>query len=368
MAVSVNTVYQRVLAIANKEQRGYITPQEFEQYFYDINQFNRLPGNSTEYSDMLHVLEEKIAPFRVNGSSLTAASVKFEDTFEADITDWSEVVVGNGVISHEAPSSTNSYNGGLKILQDANGAVHIAESDTNFALVAGTRYTITWEIIAMDEPTSYTVYVDDAGTASHHMVIAEPAVGTVSFTFIADTSGNHNIRIENGDTTNNSKYITVGNISVKEIDNTSLPANLYRLGEVFYKASGASFATPIAELNSNEATIYNLSPLGKPTTSNPAYVRSGSSSITIYPTVLGTGSTVTCNYIKKPTDASWGYNVVLQKAVYNASTSTDFELHPSEESTLVNKILLLAGVVIDKPGLTGVAGTMVNEEKQQEKL
>ena len=29
MAVNVDKVYQRVLAIANKEQRGYITPQEF---------------------------------------------------------------------------------------------------------------------------------------------------------------------------------------------------------------------------------------------------------------------------------------------------------------------------------------------------
>ena len=29
MSVNVNTVYQRVLAITNKEQRGYITPQEF---------------------------------------------------------------------------------------------------------------------------------------------------------------------------------------------------------------------------------------------------------------------------------------------------------------------------------------------------
>jgi len=76
MAVSIDAVYQKVLAIANKEQRGYITPQEFnlfadqaqmdifEQYFYDINQFNRLPGNSTEYSDMLTLLEEKIAIFK----------------------------------------------------------------------------------------------------------------------------------------------------------------------------------------------------------------------------------------------------------------------------------------------------------------
>ena len=50
MAISVDTVYQRVLALANKEQRGYITPQEFnllanaaqmaifESYFYTKNQ------------------------------------------------------------------------------------------------------------------------------------------------------------------------------------------------------------------------------------------------------------------------------------------------------------------------------------------
>ena len=48
MAISVDRVYQKVLALANKEQRGYITPQEFnlfadhaqmeifEQYFYDL--------------------------------------------------------------------------------------------------------------------------------------------------------------------------------------------------------------------------------------------------------------------------------------------------------------------------------------------
>lgn len=75
MAISVNTVYQRVLGVLNKEQRGYVTAQEFnlfanqaqqdlfEQYFYDINQFGRVPGNNTEYSDMLTLLNEKINIF-----------------------------------------------------------------------------------------------------------------------------------------------------------------------------------------------------------------------------------------------------------------------------------------------------------------
>ena len=77
MAVSIDTVYQRVLALANKEQRGYITPQEFnllanhaqmemfERYFYDINQFNKAPGNINEYSEPLEILDEKISIFEV---------------------------------------------------------------------------------------------------------------------------------------------------------------------------------------------------------------------------------------------------------------------------------------------------------------
>ena len=76
--VNIDTVYQKVLALANKEQRGYVTPQEFnlfadkaqkeilEQYFYDINQFGRAPGNDTEYSDALNILEEKVSIFETS--------------------------------------------------------------------------------------------------------------------------------------------------------------------------------------------------------------------------------------------------------------------------------------------------------------
>ena len=84
--ISIDTVYQRVLAIANKEQRGYITPQEFnllaeqaqmlifEQYFYDLNQFNRAGGNGNEYADMINILEEKIAIFEKQNIDMSAVS------------------------------------------------------------------------------------------------------------------------------------------------------------------------------------------------------------------------------------------------------------------------------------------------------
>jgi hypothetical protein len=79
--VNIDTVYQRVLAIANKEQRGYVTPLEFnllanqaqldvfEQYFYDRNQTARVPGNATHYSDVDSMLNEKIAEFERIGQS-----------------------------------------------------------------------------------------------------------------------------------------------------------------------------------------------------------------------------------------------------------------------------------------------------------
>ena len=82
MAVSIDTVYQKVLALANKEQRGYITPQEFnlfanqaqqeilEQYFYDINQWSRQRGNDTEYSDMLSIIQEKLSELEVRVTSV----------------------------------------------------------------------------------------------------------------------------------------------------------------------------------------------------------------------------------------------------------------------------------------------------------
>ena len=93
MAVNIDTVYQRVLAISNKEQRGYITPQEFnlfanqaqmdifEQYFYDLNQFSRVNGNDTVYADMVSIVEEKIQIFEeYAGADITNVAIDINDT------------------------------------------------------------------------------------------------------------------------------------------------------------------------------------------------------------------------------------------------------------------------------------------------
>jgi len=79
MAVSVNTVYQTVLYILNKEQRGYVTPAEFSSiadlvqkeifnsYFPDGNQQNRVvqsnQENDTEFFNMFKDISYKLHPF-----------------------------------------------------------------------------------------------------------------------------------------------------------------------------------------------------------------------------------------------------------------------------------------------------------------
>ena len=129
MAVNINEVYKRVLAIANKEQRGHITPLEFnnlatqvqleifEQYFYDINLQSRKPGNSTEFSDHLKILEEKIAPFRVNDQTLfSATELVSTPTFSSGTGSWN---LTGGMGSNDPASvvanADNNYVPSLKL-------------------------------------------------------------------------------------------------------------------------------------------------------------------------------------------------------------------------------------------------------------
>ena len=90
--VRIDDVYQKVLAIANKEQRGYKTPQEynlfadqaqmsiFEQYFYDKNQFAR---RATENST-IELLEQKIQIFESNPEFFSSGDDLPENTYQID--------------------------------------------------------------------------------------------------------------------------------------------------------------------------------------------------------------------------------------------------------------------------------------------
>jgi hypothetical protein len=85
MAINVDWVYKTVLLILNKEQRGYITPEEFgkistqvqleilESYFEDLNQQLRVPQNDSEYADRQKSLDDKISPFKTTGACTYAS-------------------------------------------------------------------------------------------------------------------------------------------------------------------------------------------------------------------------------------------------------------------------------------------------------
>ena len=83
MAINVNTVYTTVLSILNKEQRGYLTPYEFNQiatqvqlevfesFFEDYNQYIRGPKTSVEFASRMDHIMEEFQIFEKSGPSVT---------------------------------------------------------------------------------------------------------------------------------------------------------------------------------------------------------------------------------------------------------------------------------------------------------
>ena len=89
MAINVDTVYKTVLLILNKEQRGYVTPDEFnkigtqvqleifEKYFEDLNQQLRVPQADSEYADRQKNIDNNISIFKTIGDCSYNASGYF---------------------------------------------------------------------------------------------------------------------------------------------------------------------------------------------------------------------------------------------------------------------------------------------------
>ena len=179
MAVSIDTVYQRVLALANKEQRGYITPQEFnlfanqaqleilEQYFYDINQFGRVHGNNTDYSDMLGLLNEKLSIFKVTNWNLPIASRIA--TLPSDLFKLGSVMV-NGIVADEVQRSTANLMHKSPLLQPSSSIpVYILEDHKlNFNLIA---------TAGINAPTCSITYIKKPNKVSWgYVVVGEKAM------------------------------------------------------------------------------------------------------------------------------------------------------------------------------------------------
>ena len=142
----------------------------------------------------------------------------------------------------------------------------------------------------------------------------------------------------------------------------TLPTH-YRIGELSYNNSGTY--VQIQKVNQNDLNHHINSPLLNPNVSRPIYINTSATGIQVYPTTITSG--VTCNLISKPATVNWQYNVINNSALYTPTGTVDFELHESEEQTLVNKILQLAGVSIKDYNLAKAAGEQEVKEIQQEK-
>jgi len=120
-------------------------------------------------------------------------------------------------------------------------------------------------------------------------------------------------------------------------------------------------------INANEFLYINSSPLTKPKNVRPIFV-SNTSGIRVYGNSEITDPTeVEFQYIKKPAKVQWAYQIVFQEPLYDAANSVNFELHPSEETELVIKILELSGILIKDLSLYQVMNQEENETIQQEK-
>ena len=135
----------------------------------------------------------------------------------------------------------------------------------------------------------------------------------------------------------------------------NIPAvtDFYKLGTVIYNDD-----KEIQYVQPNELLELNLSPITKPSPYWPVYTFKDFI-IKVYPTTITTG--ITCTYIRKPADPIWNFTLgANQQYIYSPPTSTtnpsvDFELHPTEQTNLITRILLYSGIVIEDPQIVQIA-------------
>tara|TARA_R110002072_G_scaffold102841_3_gene225897 strand:+ start:3086 stop:3880 length:795 start_codon:yes stop_codon:yes gene_type:complete len=124
MAINVNQVYSTVLTILNKEQRGYITPDEFnkistqsqleifEQYFEDLNQQLRVPQADVDYSDRIENIDERIAIFKTFGDATYNTTTPTNPFWNLPAIDgYGNTIIYSGVepVNPPFPSTTVSF-------------------------------------------------------------------------------------------------------------------------------------------------------------------------------------------------------------------------------------------------------------------
>ena len=305
MAVNVDIVYKTVLLILNKEQRGNLSPDEFnkvatqvqlevfESYFDTLNQQLRRPDNDTEYADRIKNVDQDISIFKEYGEATYVAPGKY---FTLPTTSGASV-------------ATQSFTGD------------------------GTTISFPFTSITSSQLASSVISVTINGVA------------TTAF----NISG---INIIFNTVPANGAAIVV----------IATPEDFYKLGTVIYKDS-----TEAQLVQRNEILYLNSTPIIAPTETYPVYLYEDKK-LYLYPQTITSDITISylrkpLDVIWNFTIPS-GQNYYQ----YNPTNSTDFELSKTEQTNIILKILLYSGIVIRDPSVIQVASQQVQQEVQRSTL
>ncbi len=404
MAINVNTVYTTVLSILNKEQRGYITPDEFnklatqvqleifENYFEDYNQLLRIPQTDTEYVNRQRNYNTAISIFKQFGTttsvpvglvrslSITNAGSGYSGATNRATTD---VGAGSGLtvdIETVVPgfsviTAGQNYTNGVNLATTTGGGGTGLTVNINSVGVSGNITGIT-----INQPgTGYAngnevLTIVQAGQTGTQCTIklSSPSIGAIQN--ITASSGGSGYSV--GDVIGVTGPGTSATATVTSV-NTSLyflpPSNTHRIGTVIFKDK------EIQRVDRNELLYLNLSPITKPSETFPIYTYeqstigtsgndTGQQHIYVYPESITTASDVTVSYIRKPNNVVWGFTTgTLGQYIYNKSLSTQFELSNIEQTEVILRILAYAGVVIRDPQVVQIASQAIQAEETNSK-
>lgn len=137
-------------------------------------------------------------------------------------------------------------------------------------------------------------------------------------------------------------------------------SNLHTLGTISYNGS------EVQRVSKKEFYNINKSPLTKPSEAYPIYTLDGSN-ITVYPSVI-IPKNLEVSFIEKPTEAEWKFTVDSNTGIllYD-SNSSDIDLHQSEQSEIILKVLMYAGIALRDMEMVQVASARVKQEDINQK-
>tara|TARA_R110000744_G_scaffold34549_3_gene80397 strand:- start:5055 stop:5717 length:663 start_codon:yes stop_codon:yes gene_type:complete len=136
--------------------------------------------------------------------------------------------------------------------------------------------------------------------------------------------------------------------------------SFYRLGNVVHNDE-----TIVQRLDRHDFYYVNKSKLTRPTVINPVYLYENNK-IFIKPNSINSG--IKIDYVRKPKDVVWAYGTgTLGQYEFQKDDSTNFELQESEQSDVILKILVYAGIIIRDPQIVQTAAALVQADETNKK-